>query len=93
LRILGIGNANAFAGIDLDHYLVPVLDCLTHTGRRHADPVFVILDFLGYAYQHNKTTIEAGLKKREVNRAPRTKLVPAILIYWASENAARALSF
>ena len=53
LRILGVADADALAGIGLNHDLVTVLDRLAHARRRHADPIFVILDFLGNAYQHD----------------------------------------
>ncbi len=48
-----VADADAIAGVGLDQHLVAVLDRLAHARRRHADAVFVVLDFLGYAYQHD----------------------------------------
>ena len=43
---------DAHAGLGLDDYLMAGRDQLGDRGRRQADPIFVILDFLGHADAH-----------------------------------------
>ncbi len=50
--IVGVGGADAGAGIGLHPDLVAVAHGFAHRHGRHADAVFVILDFLRYADEH-----------------------------------------
>ena len=47
-----VTRTDAFPGISLHHDLVTMGNGFAHAGRRHADPVFVVLYFLGDADQH-----------------------------------------
>ena len=51
--VIRVVDTNAFTGLAFDQDLVTVLDRFTHASWRHANPVFVILNFLGNANQHN----------------------------------------
>ena len=51
--VIGIGETDPFTGLRFNHDAVPEPDKLTYTGRHHADPVFVGLDFLWHAHLHS----------------------------------------
>jgi hypothetical protein len=50
--VLRIGQVDRGAGIGLHQHLVAMGRELAHAGRRQADTVFVVLDFLGHADEH-----------------------------------------
>ena len=47
-----VGRSRAQAGLGLDNDLMAVMDQFGDRRRRHADPEFVVLDFLGNADEH-----------------------------------------
>ena len=51
-HVLGIGQVDRGAGVVMHQHLVAVRREFTHAGRRQANAVFVVLDFLGYADEH-----------------------------------------
>jgi hypothetical protein len=62
--VIRVGTHDAGAGIGLDQHLVAMGDRLCDAARGHADPVFVILDLLGYTDEHGsssqKTVLNSG---------------------------------
>ncbi len=53
LLVVGIGHADAHAGVRLDDHVVTVGDQLAYACRRHADTELERLDFLRYPYLHD----------------------------------------
>ena len=54
-----VGRPGPEAGGRLDDHLMPVMDELGDRGRGHADPEFVVLDFLGNADEHGPASESA----------------------------------
>ncbi len=53
--VLGIGQPDRLASLLLHQYLVSPGRQLLHSGGSHADPVFMVFDFLGYANNHARS--------------------------------------
>jgi len=53
--IVLVGEADGGAGLGFDRHLVAVAAQFARTGRRQADAVFVVLDFLRYADVHDRS--------------------------------------
>jgi hypothetical protein len=51
-HVLRIGQVDRGTGIGLHQHLMAMGRELAHAGRRQADTVFMVLDFLGYADEH-----------------------------------------
>ena len=60
LLVVFIGGADAAAGIRLDQDLVAVAHGLADAKGRHADAVFVILDFLRNADEHCRSSVASA---------------------------------
>ncbi len=53
--VLGVGQPDRLASLLLHQHLVSPGRQLLHSGGSHADPVFMVFDFLGYANNHARS--------------------------------------